>query len=82
MNYRTKNVAGTAARRNKYLDVYLDSGSNENTGVLLYFETSVFRYTNNCYLIKMLKLDIFLRRSACKQISKIVRNFDLQLEVV
>jgi hypothetical protein len=70
-----KDVAGTGERRNKYLDAYLASGSDDDTAVLLYFDTSVFRHTNN-YLIKMLKLGVILRRSACKQIGKIVRKFD------
>jgi len=75
LTYGTKDVAGTGERRNRYLDAYLDSGSNDNRAVLLYFDTSVFRHTNNCYLITMLNLGIFLQRSACKQIDKIVRKF-------
>jgi hypothetical protein len=41
MIYRNKDVAGTGARGNK------DSGSDDNTDVLLYYDTSAFRHTNN-----------------------------------
>jgi hypothetical protein len=53
MIYRTKDVAGTGERRKKYLDAYLDSGSDDNTTLLLYFDTFLFRHTNN-YLIEMI----------------------------
>lgn len=75
MTYGTKDVAGTGERRNKYLDSYLDSGSGDNTELFLYLDTSIFRHTNN-YLIEMSNLEIFPRRSACKQIGETVRKFD------
>ena len=60
---------------NKYLDAYGNFVRDDNTEVLLFFDTSVFRHTNN-YLIKMSNLEIFLPRSACKQIGKTVRKCD------
>lgn len=73
--YRTKDFVGTGERRNKYLDAYLGSGSDDNTDVFVYFDTSVFRHTNN-YLIQISNLEVFLRRSTCEQIGKTMRKFD------